>query len=168
MFNSQNITKGNFDTKLKALIFALDQETQNQISEISKDVLTIDEAIVKDVLDVAQRVEITKNLAKRPTQMSGGQQQRVAIARAIVKKPKILLLDEPLSNLDAKLRISTRKWIRSIQQELGITTVLLHTTKKKLCQLATRSYVCQLLKFNKLVLLWNYIWNLKMNLLPNS
>ncbi|RBI47002.1 ABC transporter ATP-binding protein [Metamycoplasma hominis] len=123
LFNSQNITKGNFDTKLKALIFALDQETQNQISEISKDVLTIDEAIVKDVLDVAQRVEITKNLAKRPTQMSGGQQQRVAIARAIVKKPKILLLDEPLSNLDAKLRISTRKWIRSIQQELGITTV---------------------------------------------
>ncbi|WP_373438630.1 ABC transporter ATP-binding protein, partial [Metamycoplasma equirhinis] len=68
-------------------------------------------------------VEITKNLAKRPTQLSGGQQQRVAIARAIVKKPKILLLDEPLSNLDAKLRISTRKWIRSIQQELGITTV---------------------------------------------
>ncbi|UWV94227.1 ATP-binding cassette domain-containing protein [Mycoplasmopsis cynos] len=51
------------------------------------------------------------------------QQQRVSIARAIVKKPEILLMDEPLSNLDAKLRISTRQWIREIQQSLGITTV---------------------------------------------
>lgn len=123
IFASKNITKGSFNKKVQDLILLLPEDKQAEIETLSKDVLSIEEAIVKDVLEVAQRVEITKNLGKRPTQLSGGQQQRVAIARAIVKKPKILLLDEPLSNLDAKLRISTRKWIRSIQQELGITTV---------------------------------------------
>lgn len=123
IFEQFNINGNNFNKKLHLLITKLPHELQKEIEVLSKDVLTLDEAVVKDVLEVSQRVEITKNLAKRPTQLSGGQQQRVAIARAIVKKPKILLLDEPLSNLDAKLRISTRKWIRSIQQELGITTV---------------------------------------------
>ncbi|AZG68397.1 ATP-binding cassette domain-containing protein [Mycoplasma struthionis] len=112
-----------FDNNISGSIALLPEELQKEVEILSKDVLTVEEAKVKDVLEVAKRVDITKNLAKRPTQLSGGQQQRVAIARAIVKKPKILLLDEPLSNLDAKLRISTRKWIRSIQQELGITTV---------------------------------------------
>ncbi|TPI03085.1 ATP-binding cassette domain-containing protein [Mycoplasma struthionis] len=112
-----------FDNNISGNIALLPEELQKEVEILSKDVLTVEEAKVKDVLEVAKRVDITKNLAKRPTQLSGGQQQRVAIARAIVKKPKILLLDEPLSNLDAKLRISTRKWIRSIQQELGITTV---------------------------------------------
>ncbi|WP_373441004.1 ABC transporter ATP-binding protein, partial [Metamycoplasma equirhinis] len=123
LFNSKNILKGSFKSKCDNLLKLMPETELSKIRELSKDVLTIQEAIVRDVLEVAERVEITKNLAKRPTQLSGGQQQRVAIARAIVKKPKILLLDEPLSNLDAKLRISTRKWIRSIQQELGITTV---------------------------------------------
>ncbi|PZV99890.1 ATP-binding cassette domain-containing protein [Metamycoplasma auris] len=123
IFEQKNIKASNTKKALNELILTLPTELQEEINNLGKDVLTIEEAIVRDVLDVAQRVEITKNLAKRPTQLSGGQQQRVAIARAIVKKPKILLLDEPLSNLDAKLRISTRKWIRSIQQELGITTV---------------------------------------------
>ncbi|MCV3753464.1 ATP-binding cassette domain-containing protein [Mycoplasma enhydrae] len=124
IFESQGIQKTkNISHDINVLLAKLPKKLQDEIRVIGKDVLTINEAIVRDVLDVAQRVEITKNLGKRPTQLSGGQQQRVAIARAIVKKPKILLLDEPLSNLDAKLRISTRKWIRSIQQELGITTV---------------------------------------------
>ncbi|AZZ65428.1 ATP-binding cassette domain-containing protein [Metamycoplasma phocicerebrale] len=124
IMEAQKIQKTNNTVRnLNLLIATLPKDLQDKIKVIGKDVLTIEEAIVRDVLDVAQRVEITKNLGKRPTQLSGGQQQRVAIARAIVKKPKILLLDEPLSNLDAKLRISTRKWIRSIQQELGITTV---------------------------------------------
>ena len=112
-----------FRKAINSLFIMLPHNLKQEIEFYRKDVLTIQEAMVKDVLEVAKRVDITKNLGKKPTQLSGGQQQRVAIARAIVKKPKILLLDEPLSNLDAKLRISTRKWIRSIQQELGITTV---------------------------------------------
>ncbi|MGX9339266.1 ATP-binding cassette domain-containing protein [Mycoplasma sp. 1890] len=123
ILESNNIKTRNLKKSLNELIALLPDDLQKEIRILGKDVLTIEEAIIRDVLDVAQRVEITKNLRKRPTQLSGGQQQRVAIARAIVKKPKILLLDEPLSNLDAKLRVSTRKWIRSIQQELGITTV---------------------------------------------
>lgn len=67
------------------------------------------------------RLEELRN--RKPAQLSGGQQQRVAIARALVKKPKLLLLDEPFSNLDARLRIELREEIRSLQQQLGITTV---------------------------------------------
>ncbi len=77
----------------------------------------------KRVREVAERVGITSQLEKKVTNLSGGQQQRVAISRTLVKKPKVLLLDEPLSNLDAKMRVQTREWIRQLQQELGITTV---------------------------------------------
>ncbi len=78
---------------------------------------------LQQVEEMAGLVGINDLLHRKPSQLSGGQQQRVAIARALVKKPKILLLDEPLSNLDARLRIETREEIRRIQKEVGITTI---------------------------------------------
>ncbi|NLI53794.1 MAG: ABC transporter ATP-binding protein [Clostridiales bacterium] len=81
------------------------------------------DSVAERVHEVARLVEISEYLDRKPSELSGGQQQRVAIARAIVKRPSILLLDEPLSNLDARLRVQTREEIRSIQRRTGITTV---------------------------------------------
>ncbi|MGB0175238.1 MAG: ABC transporter ATP-binding protein [Acholeplasmataceae bacterium] len=75
------------------------------------------------VQEMANLVGIGELLDRKPSQLSGGQQQRVAIARALVKKPRVLLLDEPLSNLDARLRLQTREEIKRIQRETGITTI---------------------------------------------
>ena len=73
--------------------------------------------------EAANLVQIGELMNRKPSELSGGQQQRVAIARALVKMPRVLLLDEPLSNLDARLRLQTREEIRRIQKETGITTV---------------------------------------------
>ncbi len=81
------------------------------------------EEALKETQAIANLVGIGNLLDRKPAQLSGGQQQRVAIARALVKKPRVLLLDEPLSNLDARLRLQMREEIKRIQRETGITTI---------------------------------------------
>ncbi|MCL2802664.1 MAG: sn-glycerol-3-phosphate ABC transporter ATP-binding protein UgpC [Micrococcales bacterium] len=75
------------------------------------------------VEEAAKILDLTEYLARKPKALSGGQRQRVAMGRAIVRQPRVFLMDEPLSNLDAKLRVSTRTQIASLQRRLGVTTV---------------------------------------------
>ncbi|SDD25096.1 multiple sugar transport system ATP-binding protein [Terribacillus halophilus] len=88
--------------------------------------------------EMADLVQIGHLLDRKPGQLSGGQQQRVAIARALVKKPNVLLLDEPLSNLDARLRLEMREEIRRIQQEIGITAIFVTHDQEEALSISDR------------------------------
>ena len=87
---------------------------------------------------VAEMLGIAHLLPRRPGQLSGGEQQRVALARAIVREPRVFLMDEPLSNLDAKLRVHTRTELKTLQRELGTTMVFVTHDQAEAMSLATR------------------------------
>jgi multiple sugar transport system ATP-binding protein len=89
----------------------------------------------------AEMVELTEFLHRRPAELSGGQRQRVALARAIVRRPNVFLMDEPLSNLDAKLRVSTRAQIKNLSHELKVTTVYVTHDQIEAMTLADRVVV---------------------------
>ena len=99
------------------------------------------EEMAQRVLEAARLVQIDGLLERKPSELSGGQQQRVAIARALVKSPRILLLDEPLSNLDARLRLQTREEIRRIQQTTGVTTVFVTHDQEEAMSISDRIVV---------------------------
>ena len=90
------------------------------------------------VEETAAKVELDKLLDRRPSELSGGQRQRVALARAIVRTPAIFLMDEPLSNLDAKLRVSMRAELKHLHHELGVTTVYVTHDQMEAMTLANR------------------------------
>jgi multiple sugar transport system ATP-binding protein len=90
------------------------------------------------VRDAAAKVHIDHLLGRRPGELSGGQQQRCALARAIVRKPRLFLLDEPLSNLDAKLRLETRVELRKLQRALGVTAVYVTHDQEEAMTIADR------------------------------
>lgn len=93
---------------------------------------------------MARLVDIEPYLERKPKELSGGQQQRVAIARALAKSPRVLLLDEPLSNLDARLRLQTREEIRRIQQETGITSVFVTHDQEEAMSISDKIVVMKL------------------------
>ena len=95
-------------------------------------------------LEAASLVQIDELLQRKPKELSGGQQQRVAIARALVKMPNVLLLDEPLSNLDARLRLQTREEIKRIQRETGITTVFVTHDQEEAMSICDKMVVMKL------------------------
>ncbi|SFJ82848.1 ABC transporter ATP-binding protein [Jannaschia pohangensis] len=90
------------------------------------------------VQETAEKVELDALLDRRPSELSGGQRQRVALARAIVRKPRIFLMDEPLSNLDAKLRVTMRAELKHLHHELGVTTVYVTHDQMEAMTLASR------------------------------
>ena len=102
------------------------------------------EQMLERAHEAARLVQIDELMDRKPSELSGGQQQRVAIARALVKMPRVLLLDEPLSNLDARLRLQTREEIKRIQRETGITTVFVTHDQEEAMSISDQIVVMKL------------------------
>ncbi len=102
------------------------------------------EEMIERAFYAAKLVQIDELMDRKPSELSGGQQQRVAIARALVKMPRVLLLDEPLSNLDARLRLQTREEIRRIQKETGITTIFVTHDQEEAMSISDQIVVMKL------------------------
>ena len=102
------------------------------------------ETIEQKVNDAAKLLQISDFLQRKPSMLSGGQRQRVAMGRAIVRNPKIFLFDEPLSNLDAKLRIQMRLEIKKLQQKVGVTSIFVTHDQVEAMTLADRLAVINL------------------------
>lgn len=92
----------------------------------------------REVLKAAESLGLSKLLSRKPSELSGGQRQRVALGRAIVRKPKVFLMDEPLSNLDARLRVEMRTELKKIHERLGITTVYVTHDQEEAMSLSDR------------------------------
>ena len=127
---------------------SLPQQLQDQLSQLSRGLPAFlrvrsprEELIEQRVHTVAQALELEPLLDRLPKELSGGQKQRVALGRAMARKPAVFLMDEPLSNLDAKLRNSTRTRIVDLQRELGTTTVYVTTGHNS--HTALDSWVCE-------------------------
>ena len=121
----------------------LSEVESNIVQAIAHRKLTKEER--RDIVhETAKLVQVEEYLERKPNQLSGGQQQRVAIARALVKHPRVLLLDEPLSNLDARLRLQTREEIRRIQQETGITSVFVTHDQEEAMSISDQIVVMKL------------------------
>ena len=158
---SSLIYKGYLSKNLNEFIKKIAKKNDKIISSINKAGYLIDDEyyllknlkripykrrINKDEVDirvkkVAKIVKLNDLLFRKPSELSGGQQQRVAIARALVKEPKVLLLDEPLSNLDARLRISTREEIKRIQTETGVLTIFVTHDQEEAMSICDRIIV---------------------------
>ncbi|MBO1004207.1 ABC transporter ATP-binding protein [Pseudogracilibacillus auburnensis] len=125
--NIQDLKKSNMFKKLSVYTRMLNSRLVKYSADIKK-----------RVLDALEYVELTEHANKMVNELSGGQQQRVALARALVMEPKVLLMDEPLSNLDQKLRHSMRNTIRRIQQDLKITTIFVTHDQEEAMSMADR------------------------------
>jgi iron(III) transport system ATP-binding protein len=125
--NIKQLNSGNIATKLTIYLRLLNRKLGKYPKHIEQ-----------KVMEILEYVELDKHETRLTSELSGGQQQRVALARALVMEPAVLLMDEPLSNLDQKLRHSMRNTIRRIQQDLGITTIFVTHDQEEAMSMADR------------------------------
>ena len=123
VINSVPVYKRNFGMVFQSYAIFPNMTVYRNIEYGLKNKKLPKDEIRRRVKEIMETVQISQYQDRYPNKLSGGQQQRVALARAIVVQPQVLLMDEPLSNLDAKLRIEMREAIREIQKQIGITTV---------------------------------------------